>query len=63
MGNNKKFKKYEKNTYVKPALKEAKDDYKKTTDYKVRKAAKIGAAVVATGLVAYGSYKLYKSDN
>ncbi len=63
MGNDKNLKKYEKNTYVKPALKEAKDDYKKTTDYKVRKAAKIGAAVAATALVACGGYKLYQNKD
>lgn len=50
---------------AKEEYKKAKSDYKNSEDYqkdkeKLIKAAKIGAAVAATALVAYGGYKLYQ---
>lgn len=47
---------------AKTAYKQAKTDYKNSDEYKARqekikKAAKIGAAVAGTALVAYGAYK------
>ena len=53
----KDLKRAEKQVY-KEGLKEIKDSYKQTNDYKVRKAVAIGAAVVGTALVAYGAYKI-----
>ncbi len=54
------LKKSEKQVY-KEGLKDIKNEYKQTSDYKTRKAIKIGLAAAGTALALYGGYKLYKN--
>ena len=64
------YDKMNKENAAKSKYKQAKKDYKaekkaarNTPEAKVKKAAKIGAAVAATGLAAYGAYKVGKKVN